>query len=200
MHVRTCVFASVLASLRLSWYICRSKATVYPYTSCVPFLNVTEFRSEFGPHVKILITFPFHLSLAASIYRRQPRVRLFLVLGEAPAEGYLLEVPAQLSSLRSQGALLALQYTNGNGSSDNAGLAVQKAWMWYGMYASETTINVARHIVERLKQRWALDGETNQHFGRYVRFMIKYMPPPTVVPINVCDLSLNGGARILLSK
>ncbi|KAA0188018.1 Supervillin [Fasciolopsis buskii] len=117
-----------------------------------------------------------------------PRVRLFLVLGEAPAEGYLLEVPAQLSSLRSQGALLALQYTNGNGSSDNAGLAVQKAWMWYGMYASETTINVARHIVERLKQSCPFELASDlRHVIEFTQTEEKLGPGEMVFLLNAED-------------
>ncbi|VDP90011.1 unnamed protein product [Echinostoma caproni] len=83
-----------------------------------------------------------------------PRVRLFLVRGEVPSEGYLLEVPAQLSSLRSQGVFLALQYGNGNENGSHlSGSMLQKAWIWCGLVASETCKRVARYIMDRLKDR-----------------------------------------------
>ncbi|KER21380.1 hypothetical protein T265_10284 [Opisthorchis viverrini] len=76
----------------------------------------------------------------------KPRIRLFLVRGEVPAEDYLLEVPPQLSSLRSQGVFLALQYAPFERS-------VHKAWLWCGQCAAQPTVDTGRHIVNQLRER-----------------------------------------------
>ncbi|TGZ73432.1 hypothetical protein CRM22_001523 [Opisthorchis felineus] len=76
----------------------------------------------------------------------KPRIRLFLVRGEVPAEGYLFEVSPQLSSLRSQGVFLALQYAPFDRS-------VHKAWLWCGRRAAQPTVDTGRHIVNQLRER-----------------------------------------------
>ncbi|KAF6772978.1 hypothetical protein AHF37_06913, partial [Paragonimus kellicotti] len=80
----------------------------------------------------------------------QPKVRLFLVCGEVPTEGYLVEVPPRLSSLRPQGVFLAVHYVINN--SDASTRPIQKAWLWIGRFVPEANLLTARHVIETLKQ------------------------------------------------
>ncbi|KAA3674555.1 supervillin [Paragonimus westermani] len=78
------------------------------------------------------------------------KVKLFLVCGEVPTEGFLIEVPPRLSSLRPQGVFLAVQYDTNN--SDAFTRPIQKAWLWIGHCVPETNLLTARHVIETLKQ------------------------------------------------
>lgn len=85
--------------------------------------------------------------------RTRPRndpVRMFVVRGEVPQEGHLIEVTAELGSLRSQGVFLIIQYDTN--AQDSSVPKVLKTFIWFGRIAREANILTAQYVLCQLRE------------------------------------------------